>query len=158
MASTDTNTIQFDGGLLHVLDGQPHFRMAFYGIYRYEIRGSTLGKLDLVSQKLPGYSLLVDQNLAQAVKTGQLQDHVVVDTIYVDFNKILQSVDYVEGHPKWYVRTWLPGVLDGGVWLYEMPANRARGVILPGGDYERYTVALARSGRHEGCLTCANLG
>jgi gamma-glutamylcyclotransferase (GGCT)/AIG2-like uncharacterized protein YtfP len=139
MTETQPQTVHFEGGQLVLHDGQPYFRMAFYGIFRKDIYGDRLHGIKVSeSQEMERYAMfLVGGRLAMTVGTGQPEDHVVVDVIDVPKSVILESVDYTEHHPDWYVRTWLPNSL-GGVWCYLMPVERmmeARGVKVPHGDY-----------------------
>lgn len=130
---TELSQIDFQGGKLVVRDGVPHFRMAFYGIFRSAIYGSQLGPKVAAKQQLPGFKMHI-ANLLAMVSPGVEGDSVVVDIIDVPQDEILGQIDRTEHHPDWYVRTWLPGAL-GGVWCYLMPKERNNGVPYPEGDY-----------------------
>lgn len=137
--SETPETVPFATGQAVVREGRQFLRMAFYGIFRAQFHGKRLGEVVATNQRLAGAKMmLTSYGIAQVVKTDVPDQSVVVDVIEVPLENVLDSVDYTERHPHWYVRTWLPDQL-GGVWCYLMPNARVdKGSIeVPHGDYTK---------------------
>ena len=61
------------------------------------------------------------------------ESKVYGDIYRVPWDKIVNSIDFLEGHPSFYTRTWIEDQL-GGVWVYLCDYSRTP--IVESGIYE----------------------
>lgn len=76
------------------------------------------------------------------VVKDEKEDNIVVDVYEVEDGRPMNSVDALEGHPRWYKREEIDIDLKGKIikaWLYFMPlANKEKLTYVKQGDYTTY--------------------